>query len=125
MNGSEPMPKNKTFKIIGEALLYASIVSSIGSVEMSSKFSVMNFSKDQETLQRASDALSSFLIVALFWSIGNIFILYSKYDMQGLIWGVILNAVAILWIILSYIHAFNVASKEQGLQKPKLFVNWL
>lgn len=125
MNGSEPMAKNKTFKIIGEALLYASIVSSIGSVEMSSKFSVMNFSKDQETLQRASDALSSFLIVGLFWSIGNIFILYSKYDMKGLIWGVILNAVAILWIILSYMHAFNVAAKEQGLQKPKLFVNWL
>lgn len=125
MNGSEPIPKNKTFKIIGEALLYASIVSSIGSVEMSSKFSVMNFSKDQETLQRASDALSSFLIVALFWSIGNIFILYSKYDIKGLIWGVILNAVAILWIILSYMHAFNVAAKEQGLQKPKLFVNWL
>ncbi len=125
MNGSEAMPKNKTFKIIGEALLYASIVSSIGSVEMSSKFSVMNFSKDQQTLQRASDALSSFLIVALFWSVGNIFILYSKYDMQGLIWGVILNAVSILWIILSYIHAFNVAAKENGLEKPKLFVNWL
>jgi len=125
MNGTEAIPKNKTFKIIGEALLYASIVSSIGSVEMSSKFSVMNFSKDQETLQRASDALSSFLIVGIFWSIGNIFILYSKYDIQGLIWGVILNSVAILWIILSYIHAFRVAADENKLQKPKLFVNWL
>jgi glucose uptake protein GlcU len=125
MNGSDAIPKNKTFKIIGEALLYASIVSSIGSVEMSSKFSVMNFSQDQKTLQRASDALSSFLIVALFWSIGNIFILYSKYDIQGLIWGLILNSVSILWIILSYIHAFKVAAKENGLEKPKLFVNWL
>jgi len=70
MNGSEAIPKNKTFKIIGEALLYASIVSSIGSVEMSSKFSVMNFSKDQETLQNAADALSDYLRIGLLWTFG-------------------------------------------------------
>ena len=42
------------YKAIGEAILFASIQFSIGSVEMSSKFSVMNFSKDQETLQKAT-----------------------------------------------------------------------
>ena len=42
------------YKTIGEAILFASIQFSIGSVEMSSKFSVMNFSKDQETLQNAA-----------------------------------------------------------------------
>ena len=33
--------------MIGEAILLASMQFSIGSVEMSSKFSVKNFSKDQ------------------------------------------------------------------------------
>lgn len=38
--------------MFGEAILLASMQFSIGSVEMSSKFSVKNFAKDQETLQK-------------------------------------------------------------------------
>ena len=51
--------KNNVFKLMGKAILLASIQASIGSVEMSSKFSVINFSKDQRTLQAAADALAA------------------------------------------------------------------
>ena len=44
-------------KLIGKSILFASMQFAIGSVEMSSKFSVKNFSKDQDTLQNAADAL--------------------------------------------------------------------
>lgn len=43
--------------MIGFAVMLASIQFSVGSVEMSSKFSVASFCKDQTTLQRAADAL--------------------------------------------------------------------
>ena len=47
---------NPTLEMLGEAILFASIQFSIGSVEMSSKFSVKNFCSDQDTLQNAADA---------------------------------------------------------------------
>jgi hypothetical protein len=50
--------QHEFFEMFGEAILLASMQFAIGSVEMSSKFSVKNFSKDQETLQNAADALS-------------------------------------------------------------------
>ena len=38
-------------KIIGKAIMLSSIQVAFGSVEMSSRFSVLNFSKEQDTLQ--------------------------------------------------------------------------
>ena len=58
------------FELFGEAILLASMQFAIGSVEMSSKFSVKNFSKDQETLQNAADALSDYLRIGWFWTFG-------------------------------------------------------
>ena len=50
-NSTNLMPK-----LIGKSILFASMQFAIGSVEMSSKFSVKNFSKDQDTLQNAADS---------------------------------------------------------------------
>jgi hypothetical protein len=58
------MTKTPTL-IIGKAILFASLQFAIGSVEMSSKFSVKNFATDQTTLQNAANALSDYLIVSL------------------------------------------------------------
>ena len=58
--------KHELAKIVAKAVFYASIQASIGSVEMSSKFSVLNFSKDQEILQRAADALRGYAMVGTF-----------------------------------------------------------
>ena len=65
------MDSKEIAKAVAKSIFYSSIIASIGSVEMSSKFSVMNFSKDQQTLQRAADALKSFIIVGAIWSIGT------------------------------------------------------
>ena len=71
MESLQSLSKSDNYmKMIGEAILLASIQFSIGSVEMSSKFSVKNFSKDQETLQNAADALSDYLKIGIFWTIG-------------------------------------------------------
>lgn len=49
---------NSLIAVIGTAILFSSLQFSVASVEMSSKYSVKNFSKDQKTLQHAADALS-------------------------------------------------------------------
>lgn len=110
-----------TAKIIAKALFYASIQASIGSVEMSSKFSVLSFSKDQVTLQRAADALKGYLKVASIWTTASTLALYASHGMLGAWMALGMNVIMMLWIAQSYIDAFNIAAKEHGLEKPKLF----
>jgi hypothetical protein len=115
------MDNKQLAKIIGKAIFYSSILSSIGSVEMSSKFSVMNFSKDQETLQRAADALKSFIIVGCVWTVGSVLSLYASYGWCGAWIGLVASLIMMAWIVLSYLHAFNEAAKQYGLIYPTIF----
>ena len=109
----------KEFAILfGEAILLASMQFSIGSVEMSSKFSVKNFSKDQETLQNAADALSDYLKVALFWTLGLGILFYAKYNLQGFMMILLTNILIISWIYYSYISCFEIAANTYNLKKP-------
>jgi hypothetical protein len=73
----------KFFKLMGNAILLASIQASIGSVEMSSKYSVINFSKDQTTLQGAADALTGYLFIGTIWMVGSLLINYGQYGWAG------------------------------------------
>lgn len=114
-------------KTIAKAIFYASIQASIGSVEMSSKFSVMNFSKDQETLQRAADALKSYMIVGMIWTVGTMLALYASNGICGAYVGLGANLVMLGWIIISYIKAFKEAATRYGLQEPTVFTktDWI
>lgn len=107
--------------IIGKALLFAGIQFSLGSVEMSSKFSVKNFSKDQETLDNAVKALRDYDIVALIWTIGTCLVFYANYKWLGLFASLITNLVFVLWINLSYYASFRFAAKKYNLKVPSLF----
>lgn len=116
------MNNDIVFKAIGEAILFASIQFSIGSVEMSSKFSVMNFSKDQETLQNAADALSDYLKIAILWTVGLGVLFYARYNGAGVIMSLLTNLLIVAWIYYSYIHSFEIAAKMYGLQMPKIAI---
>jgi hypothetical protein len=104
--------------LLGEAILLASMQFSIGSVEMSSKFSVKNFSKDQETLQNAADALSDYLRIGILWTIGLGILFYAKHSVEGLAMILITNILIMSWIYCSYMACFDVARKTYNLQKP-------
>jgi len=108
-------------KMVGQATFLGSIQSSIGSVEMSSKFSVKNFAKDQTTLDNAAEALRSYLYVAFAWTIATMLVMYGQYDMPGAVYGFICNAVYIAWIYFSYKKAFKDASQKYNLEDPKVF----
>jgi hypothetical protein len=107
-------------KMIGEAILLASIQFSIGSVEMSSKFSVKNFSKDQETLQNAADALSDYLKIGVFWTIGVTILLYSNFGVAGAISAILANLLIIIWVYVSYIQSFKLAAEKYNLSMPSI-----
>lgn len=110
----------ENLKIIGKTILLSSIGFSVASVEMSSKFSVRNFSKDQETLQRAADALDAYNLVGGLWALGVCLLMYGQYGMKGLISSIISNFAVLLWINLSYIHAFKLAANAEKLKFPKV-----
>jgi hypothetical protein len=109
-------------KILGQAIFYSSIQAAIGSVEMSSKFSVINFAKDQETLQNAADALRNYLYIACLWMLATVLVMYSQYGMKGGIAGFAANMGYIMWIYFSYIYAFKCAADKYKLKEPYVFV---
>lgn len=109
------------YKAIGEAIIFSSIQFSIGSVEMSSKFSVMNFSKDQETLQNAAYALTDYLKIALLWTIGTSLIMYSNSSYVGVTANIITNVIIVGWIIYSYHICFQKAAEKYNLKYPNIF----
>jgi len=110
------------YELFGEAILLASMQFAIGSVEMSSKFSVKNFAKDQETLQNAADALSDYLRIAIMWTIGLSVLFYARYDKIGVIMSIITNLLIVSWIYFSYLHSFNIAAKTHNLQLPTVSI---
>lgn len=124
--GKGETPYKKTFKLIGEAILLASIQASIGSVEMSSKFSVINFATDQKTLQAASDALTGYVFIGFIWMIGSMLISTGKYGISGLIASFIANSVMMGWIIFSYMQAFQIAVNRDktGQLKYPVILRW-
>ena len=104
--------------LLGEVILLASMQFSIGSVEMSSKFSVKNFSKDQETLQNGADALVEYLRIGIIWTVSLSLLFYAKHDMIGFILCMLANIIIMVWIYCSYVHAFDMAAQKYKLQPP-------
>lgn len=118
-------PVNRFWKMIGNAILLASIQASIGSVEMSSKYSVINFSKDQDTLQAAANALTGYIMIAFVWMMGSAMISFGQYGTPGLISSVVANVVLVGWIYFSYLHSFRVAARKYRLRFPRVWpMHW-
>lgn len=113
--------KKSVITIMGKAILFASMQFAIGSVEMSSKFSVKNFSKDQITLQHAADALSDYIVIGAFWTLGTCMMFWGSYGIKGALINLFANMLIMLWIIVSYQRSFEYASKSSNLDLPKLF----
>ena len=112
--------QNFDVKILGEAILYSSIQFAIASVEMSSRFSVKNFSKDQEILQNAADALTDYMTVGLLWTFGNIMVAYANHGLIGAVVAFSMNAGIMAWIYFKYIQSFKFAMAKYGLKMPQL-----
>lgn len=121
-NGNGSSGKPHWPKILGQSIFYSSIQAAIGSVEMSSKFSVMNFAKDQETLQNAADALRNYTYIAALWTLATILVLYSQYGTKGIVAGTVSNLAYVLWIYFSYIYAFKTAANKYGLKEPYVYI---
>uniref|UniRef100_A0A6C0KSI5 Uncharacterized protein n=1 Tax=viral metagenome TaxID=1070528 RepID=A0A6C0KSI5_9ZZZZ len=113
--------KKSIVAITGKAILFASMQFAIGSVEMSSKFSVKNFSKDQTTLQHAADALSDYIFIGVVWTLGTCMMFWGNYGMKGAIINFIANFIIMAWIMTSYKGAFEYACVTGNLEYPELF----
>ena len=113
--------KKSIITIMGKAILFASMQFAIGSVEMSSKFSVKNFSKDQVTLQHAADALSDYIFIGVIWTLGTCMMFWGSYGIRGALVNFIANFIIMAWIIVSYRKSFEYACNTGGLLMPTMF----
>ena len=89
--------------------------------QMSSKFSIASFAKDQGTLQRAADALRLYFYIAVLWTVACCLVLWGAYGWWGALFGFISNTLIILWICGSYVHSFRQATTRYDLKMPQLF----
>ena len=108
-------------KIIGKAIMLGSQQYALGSVLMSSTFSVNNFAKDQETLQAAADALRNYIVMGSLWTLSNVLVLGASYGNSGIAWAVIANGSIMLWMYMAYVKAFRHAEVKYNLARPKVF----
>jgi hypothetical protein len=116
-----PEYKKNIFYILGKSILFGALQFSIGSVEMSSKFSVRNFSTNQETLDNAILSLRDYIIIGLLWTLGTSLIFFTNYGLRGLLLSSIINIAIIVWIYISYYNAFNDAAQKNNLQVKTIF----
>lgn len=107
-------------KALGNSILYSSISFAIASVEMSSKFSVKNFSKDQETLQHAADSLSDYIKIGSLWGVGTTLVLGANYGVEGVMDSIAMNSILMVWVYSSYLKSFRYAANKYGLEMPKV-----
>ena len=121
---SDKSKQNLLPKIIGKSILFASMQFAIGSVEMSSKFSVKNFSTSDDVLQNACDALCDYLIIGLLWTLGTSLIFYTSYKWNGVIINVSINFAIMYWIYWSYMKSFEYAMSKNKLSPPTLFLQY-
>lgn len=113
---------NKEFvKIISKSLFFSSLLYGIANIEMSSKFNVITDSKDQKTLDRARDALKSFIYISGVWIIATVLTLYKSNGWCGAFWSLFFNIIIFSSITCSYINIFKDAAKEHNLKYPKTF----
>ena len=113
--------KKNPFYILGKAILFGALQFSIGSVEMSSKFSVRNFATNQETLDNAILALRDYIIIGLLWTLGTSLIFFVNYGVLGISLNIGINVAIIFWIYISYYNAFQDAATKNNLQVKSIF----
>lgn len=112
---------NSIIAVIGTAILFSSLQFSVASVEMSSKYSVKNFSKDQQTLQHAADALSDFIYIGALWTAGTSMMAWGTHGMIGCVITLSANLIIMTWITLSYLKTFRYACVTYNLKMPSMF----
>lgn len=110
-----------TIKIIGKSIMLASQSFAIGSVTQSSVYSVRNFSKDQQTLNNAADALRVYMYIGGIWALSNMMVLGASYGWTGAISAAVFNITIMYWIWDIYVKAFKEASVLYKLQEPRVF----
>jgi hypothetical protein len=114
---------SQTLRVLGKAILLGALQSSIGSVELSSTYSVNNFSKDQATLQRAADSLTAYIVIGSLWTLGCMAILGAQYSAKGAFFAFAINGVMMLWLVCRYIRTFQQVTQRENLQMPTLFAS--
>ena len=108
-------------KMIGKALMLSAQQYAIGSVLMSSTYSVKNFSKDQVILDNAADALKNYFYVGWIWLFSNAMVLGATYGFNGVLAAVVANGSVMYWIYAIYKKSFEDAAKMYDLKFPKIF----
>lgn len=108
-------------KMMGKALMLSAQQYAIGSVLMSSTYSVKNFSKDQVILNNAADALRNYFYVGFLWLASNAMVLGATYGFNGVLAATIANAAVMTWIYVIYKKSFEDAAQMYNLKFPKIF----
>lgn len=86
---------------------------------MSSSFSILNFAKDQATMDAAKEALNDFMWWGLLWNLGSTLVLGSEHGLKGSLAAVGANTAVLGGIWLKYNAAFEEARVRHGLPEPE------
>ena len=101
--------------LIGEAIILSSIQLSLSCIEMSPKCVIREFTKDQDSLQNAIDALSDYIKIATIWTLFITILFYARHDKIGALIALIINILIMTWIYYTYNKTIEKVAKTNNL----------
>lgn len=104
--------------LIGDVTIAATVQFVVANLLMTSTFNIIHFTKQQTTLQHASDRLSNYVKISLICTIALTLLFYAKKDIIGAIISLIINILMIISIYISYTEAFKISAKNHNLSYP-------
>lgn len=104
-----------TAKILGKALIYASIQVALANMELYPKL-LYTFIEKQPQLKIACKSLRNFLYLSIIWLTGTSLIMYSEYGIRGALYTLLANITIIGWIYYSYYSTITQMAKNLGLK---------
>ena len=108
-------------KVIGMAIVVASVHAAISGVELPQQFLVKMMVKTQEDLQEAADSFAVYTMIATIWTVGSTILMIAEYGVPGVVAGLLANAIVYVWMFTEYKLLFDGIQKKFNLKPPKFF----
>jgi len=106
---------------LGQALVFASVQPALASMQMSSRFDIVNSATTQDLLEQAARDLRSFMIIAIIWAVGSTLVMYIQFSWRGAFINLVGQGLVGYWIFSSFRNAIVNQALRKNLQVPSVW----
>lgn len=115
-------PCNDTLPLeLGQALVFAAVQPALASMEMSSRFDIVNSANSQRSLEQAARDLRSFMVISIIWAVGSTLVMFFQFSWRGALINFIGQVLIMYWIYSNFRTAIVNQAKRRHLNIPPVW----